>query len=61
MEHGSILFFHDSLSDLALNATINGYLSVCMFDSTFYYFFYGNNVDDPWPRSVRNHKAVAVL
>ena len=30
--------FHDSLSDLALNATINGYLSVCLFDSTIYYF-----------------------
>ena len=48
-----MLFFHDSLSDLALNVTINGYLSVCMFDSTIYYFSHGNNVDDPWPRSVR--------
>ena len=53
MEHGSWLFFHDSLSDLALNATINGYLSVCLFDSTIYYFFHGNNVDDPCLRSVR--------
>ena len=48
-----MLFFHDSLYDLALNATINGYLSVCMFDSTINYFFHGNNVDDPCLRSVR--------
>ena len=45
--------FHDSLSDLALNATINGYLSVCLFDSTIYYFFHGNSVDNPCLWSVR--------
>ena len=42
-----VAVFHDSLSDLALNATINGYLSVCLFDSTIYYFFHGNSVNNP--------------